>query len=96
MLKQEQIKMPELAKLLEVKGDSQRIGDFLEWLSGEEITLAKWTGEDCMECGGSLMDITQTREQLLANYFKIDLVKCEQERQTLLNAVREDNEENQQ
>lgn len=86
------VKTPELDKMLEVRDDSQRIGEFLEWLSEQEITLAEWTGDDCMECGGSLMDISQTREQLLANFFVIDLDKCEKERQNLLDAVSEENQ----
>lgn len=91
---------PELNKILEVKEDSQRIGEFLKWMSEEEINLMKspeekcrFCDDECVECGSVRMDyLTTKREQLLANYFEIDLVKAEKERQTLLDAVRADNE----
>lgn len=83
----------ELDKIVKVHEDSQRIGEFLEWLAEQEIVLAEWTGSDCDECGDEpLMRISQNREQLLANYFEIDLVKAEKERQALLDTVRADNE----
>lgn len=87
MLKQEQVKTPELNKMQAAQDDSQKIGEFLEWLAEQNIILADWDDDD-----GELFQISGTREQLLAKYFKIDLVKCEQERSALLDAVREDNE----
>ena len=85
-------KTPVLDKLLKVAPDSQKIGEFLEWLSGQEIVLAEWTGSDCDECGNeTLMEISQNREYLLANYFCIDLVKAEKERLALLDDIRAKN-----
>lgn len=83
---------PELNKVLEVSEDSQRIGEFLEWLAEQEIVLAEWVGREYGVGTESLMRISQTREQLLANYFEIDLVKAEKERQALLDAIRAENE----
>ena len=92
MLKQEQVKTPELDKMLVVKDKSQLIGEFLEWLKEQDIVLAEGSGSTCddyeIEC---LMCSAKTTEQLLADYFDIDLAKCETERQALLAAVREDN-----
>lgn len=85
-------KTPELDKIVEAAEDSQKIGEFLEWLSEQEIILAEWTGSDCEWCGESLMCMVQTREQLLANYCGIDLVKAEKERQALLDEVKAENE----
>lgn len=86
------MKTPELDKMLKIRTDSQRIGEFLEWLEGEEITLAEWSGSDCEECGEeTLMLISMNREHLLAKYFCIDLEKAEIERQALLNDVRAKN-----
>ncbi len=90
MLKQEQVKTPELEKMLAVKDDSQKIGEFLEWCGEQEIILAKQADE---YGEGVLFQISQTREQLLAEYFGIDLDKCEAERRELLDAVREDNKQ---
>lgn len=87
------MKTPELDKMLAVRPDSQAIGGFLEWLTEQEITLAKWGGGACLCCdedGTQLMSIVQTKEQLLANYFSIDLAKCEKERRALLDALKAD------
>ncbi len=80
-------KTPELNRIIGVSEDSQRIGEFLEWLAEQEITLAKWNDNE-----EELFEIRQSREQLLANYFEIDLVKAEKERQALLDEVRAENE----
>ena len=95
MLKQEQVKTPELDKMLAVKMGSQKIGEFLEWLKEQGIVLARIT-EGVYEdvCGfdqDGLAAISQDQEQLLAEYYEIDLAKCERERQALLDAVREGN-----
>jgi len=83
------IETPELDKLVEVRDESQMIANFLEWLSSEEIdiVLAKWS--DTEYEGGKLYNITMTKEQLLAKYFNIDLVKAEKERQAILDNIRE-------
>ena len=80
---------PELEKLAEVRPDNQVISSFLEWLEEKEIVLAEWSGSDCEECGAEhLIDMIQTKEQLLANYFSINLDKCEEERQAMLDQIR--------
>jgi len=86
-------KTPELNKIIEAAEDSQKIGEFLEWLNEQEIILAEWTGSDCDECGEGLMEISQSREQLLANYCGIDLVKAEKERQALLDEMKAANDQ---
>ena len=98
MLKQEQIKTPELNKMLAMQDKSQKIGEFLEWLSEQDIELMKQPEEKCSDCyecencGSVIMEyINQNREQMLADFFDIDLGKCEKERTALLDAVREDN-----
>ncbi len=87
-------KTPELNKIIEAAEDMQKICEFLEWLDEREIILAKWTGSKyCEECGEEpLMCTSQSREQLLANYCGIDLVKAEKERQALLDEIRAANE----
>ena len=81
-----EVKTPELKKLAKVAPDSQKIGEFLEWLSSKEIVLADWDDRD-----GELFQIDQTREQLLACYFCIDLVKAEKERHAILDDIRAKN-----
>ena len=89
-------KTPELNKIIEAAEDSQKIGEFLEWLDEQEIILAEWTGSEyCEECGEEpLMRTSQSREQLLANYCGIDLAKAEKERQALLDEIRVTNAAN--
>ena len=99
MLKQEQVKTPELNKMQAVQDTSQAIGEFLEWLSGEhKLQLMKEPVDKCEECyecedcGGVMMEYANfNTERMLADFFDIDLAKCEQERSALLDAVREDN-----
>ncbi len=72
---------PECDKLAKVSEDSQKIGEFIDWLHSQEIELAKWEDDE-------LFTIHESIEKLLAKYFEIDLVKVENERQALLKAMR--------
>jgi hypothetical protein len=90
-------KTPELDKMLVVRDDSQKIGEFLGWLSEQSIVLAEFDTVPCRDCGcerEALVHTRSNREQLLADYFKIDLNKCEQERerQQILGGLRQQNE----
>lgn len=92
MLKQEQVKTPELNKMLAVKDKSQLIGEFLEWLGELGIALTRWDRQGCEMCGeGGYESIDENTQQILARYFDIDPDKCEKEQQALLDALREDN-----
>lgn len=85
-------KTPELDKMLAVKEKSQTIGEFLQWLAGQEFEIC--------ECGkildnydekmDGLLPVRKSTEQLLAEFFEIDLNKCEQERQQILADLRSD------
>ncbi len=84
------VKTPELEKLVEIRPDNEVISGFLEWLGEKEITLSDWTGL-CEDCGNAILaPISITKEQLLANYFSIDLAKCEKERRVLLDDLKAD------
>lgn len=86
-----QRKTPELDKMLAVRDESQEIGEFLEWLCEQDIILADYSDGICDDCGEELLlPIRKNRERILADYFKIDLDKCEQERQQLLADLRQD------
>ena len=85
------MKTVELDKMLAINNESQKIGEFLEWLSEQSIVLAEFDTITCEDCGyetEALVYIRSNREQLLADYFKIDLNKCEQERQQILENLR--------
>lgn len=80
------IPTPELDKLLKVKPHSQRIGEFLEWLQGTGVVLARWQQVDHYR-DEQLLPIHVTTEQLLADFFEIDLDVVEAERRRLLETI---------
>jgi hypothetical protein len=73
---------PECDKITAARSESQQIGNFLEWLAEQnmEICTRRETG------WGHVMMIPQmeSREQLLARYFEVDLQEVERERRALL------------
>lgn len=79
---------PQHTKLKEHRAESQTVGQFLEWLLGEEggYTLATWEGESPWE---QLTHAHVDIEDLLARWLGIDLAKLEQEKLALLTAIRE-------
>ena len=91
---------PECERLHAVSSESQKIGEFLEWLTGEKgLTLAEYHthSDGCYDddgdrmCGyssGSLQPVHIPIEKLLAEHFKIDLDKVENERRALLEYLR--------
>lgn len=112
-------KYPECEKLSRYSGESNRIGQFIDWLREEKaIFLARYpkvcynqsrSGEcaldmqddglcpDECECFeedtmDELQPITQRMEQLLAEYFEIDLKKVEEERRAMLEELAKMNE----
>ena len=95
------MKYPECDKMKSVQPRSQLIGEFLEWLNQEKgVTLAKLhehnadcfneDGErDCGMCTQSFYPIRYTIENLLAEFFEIDLEKVEREKRAMLKELRE-------
>ena len=72
----------EIEKMRLIQEKSQAIGEFLEWLQGNEHVLAKWKDDD------QLVPVRKSIEQLLADYFDIDLKKVEEEKQAILEEIR--------
>ena len=83
---------PELDKIAKLHEDSQKIGTFLEWLGekGYRIGLyGRYTDDDGESEGiEQLIPITKGVEELLADYFEIDLKKAETERRAILEEIR--------
>jgi uncharacterized protein with NRDE domain len=78
---------PEHEKLMKIKDKSQTIGDFLEWLGSEkEIYLCSLVKYEGMK--EQLQYIQKRKEDLLAEFFKIDLAKLEAEKQQMLETMR--------
>jgi hypothetical protein len=75
---------PEHDKLHEVKDKSQAIGEFLEWLGSEK------RGVVCQYVDDSDYPVPMPHniQEILAEYFDIDLDKIEQEKQQMLVKLR--------
>ena len=84
---------PECEKLLAVSEKSNEIGEFLDWMFREtDYVLAKWCEEEC-EDGQDYYRVHLSDgmiNDILAEFFHIDLDKVEQERKALLEWVREE------
>jgi hypothetical protein len=89
-MKNKQPSCPECEKLAAVSKESNKIGEFLEWLTDDNgVTFARWDdNHERWECHSfDYLSINQ----LLAEYYDIDLDKVEDERRVLLEWIREMN-----
>lgn len=68
---------PECEKMKAVEKESQAIGDFIDWLKTKDISLMGWF-EDKPYL------LSKSTEELLAEFFEIDLKKIEEERREIL------------
>lgn len=94
-------KYPESEKLLEVKEQSQEIGEFLTWLKSK-VALATWEENEDEDTNDYLPELLYPvgkysgdngTQRLLAEYFGIDLDKLDAERMQMikeLQAAQED------
>lgn len=82
----EEPKTPELERLSVVAAESNKIGEFLDWLEHKKgIVYATYNEDD--ELQSAYID----KNKKLAEFFGIDLDKVESERRALLDYVREIN-----
>ena len=75
---------PEHEKLKEIANTSQVIGEFLEWLDEQGILLCKFGEFDIA------YPCRESKETLLAQHFKINLVKLEAEKRAMVASLRGD------
>lgn len=88
------VSTPQLDKMLEVNPQSQVIGEFLEWLRNKKkyaICFLYADRIDDEEDTLSFEPIEQPIEQLLAEYYGVDLNEAEKERTLILQSIRKDN-----
>lgn len=74
---------PEHEKLRAIKDQSEPIGQFLADMECEGIELCKFDREV-----GEYQPLYKSINAILADYFEIDLVKLEEEKQAMLKEVR--------
>jgi len=84
-------KCPECEKLNAAAPYSQKIGEFIEWLHTKGICLAEWVedSEYPDEDEGDLRSIRTNKQDLLAEFFEIDMNKVEKEREQMLAYLQE-------
>lgn len=81
---------PELDKMRKVADISRAQGDFINFLQEDrEIVLCRY------DEGGQLWSICDRIEDLLAEYHDIDLKKCEAERVSILEFIRQQDQNRQ-
>lgn len=78
---------PECDKLLAVRDKSQLLGEFIEWLSENDMSICDKSLDVVCE------PLNHDIEKLLARFFNIDLAKVEVERREVLAYCRLVNEE---
>ena len=77
---------PECEKMKKVHTESEAIGSFLDWLSEKGVWLACQEDEDIEK------PFPYQTEELLAEFFDIDLKKVEREKRHMLEGCRINNE----
>jgi len=81
---------PECEKMSAIRDKSQVIGEFIEWMKQERgLTICS-----CSACGNYYVPTATTIEQLLLKFFDIDQDKVETERRSMLNSMRETDQQN--
>lgn len=84
---------PECDKLSRIKDKSQVIGEFLEWVQDvKKLSLGEWIEghDDVGEPNGKeeFMPAVRNTQDLLAEFFDIDMAKVEQEKRAILEEIR--------
>ena len=74
-------------KLQKVKGNSQAIGEFCDWLNEQGVFFASY-GEDYLE-GKYAYRVSMDIQNRLADFYDIDLVALEEEKRDMLRTIRE-------
>jgi len=83
------MKYPEHEKMSQITDRSHTISEFLEWLESRRILLCEAADERSWD--STYIPIVLNVEQLLAEYFEIDLDKINNEKDEMLKEVRKIN-----
>lgn len=81
-----QSKYPEHEKLALCRERSQAIGEFVDWLRDQGVIFYRYSGGS--EAVQSYVIDHRLTDQLLAEFFEIDLVVLEREKQAMLRELR--------
>ncbi|MCC3292375.1 hypothetical protein [Arthrobacter sp. zg-Y1110] len=84
----EQPQYPMSEKLAQAAEESQRIGEFLDWLESKGMQIAEFVRYPGYS-EPRLEPVSRGFEHLLAEYFEIDLNEVDKERRQILASLRE-------
>jgi len=79
---------PEINKMLMVQPESQAIGQFLEWLGTKGYAIGKYETVEGYLSEQFVPDLRPIN-QMLAEYYEIDLTKVDTEQRAILEALRQ-------
>lgn len=79
-------KYPEHEKLNNIKEMSQQLGSFIDWAQNSGYSLHEYRGDD--EDHGYWAPTRKDVNQLLSEYYKINLIKLEEEKCQMLDELR--------
>ena len=82
--------MIELEKMATAAEKSATLSEFLDWLRSNQYVLAKYNERPQQLGDDDLLPVRIGNEQLLADFFGIDLKKVEEERSALLQQLKEE------
>ena len=92
--KKKKLKFPEHDKVQALNGKHNVIGKFIDWLK-IKYTLATYVDNECYDCSDVMPEILipawVNTNDLIAEYFEIDLEALENERCTLFKALKNSN-----
>jgi len=88
---EERVNYPEHEKLKDIQEQSQWLGEILEWMREQRaepllLCTSVWGMHGELEC---LKRVEVPVQTLLAEFFEIDLVKIEKEKQAMLEEARQ-------
>lgn len=86
------MKYPEHEKLKSVKRESEIVQSFIDWLFDETNMLICEFDQDGDWYEGRYPQVRLTREQIMAQYFDIDLQKLSEEKDAILDDWRKSQE----
>lgn len=79
---------PETQKMIDAAPESQSIGEFVEWLSTKGMHIAEYAEYEKGVLRSQLVPVSRGIEDILAEYFGIDLKAVEKERREILASLR--------